>query len=42
MYWIKDGKLKFIETIVSGFDQLPSALLGLFKGENTGKMIVKA
>jgi len=40
--WVKDGKLKFTETIVSGFDQLPAALLGLFKGENTGKMIVKA
>ncbi len=40
--WIKEGKIKFTETIVHGFDQLPVALLGLFKGENTGKMIVKA
>ncbi|WP_395077894.1 NADP-dependent oxidoreductase [Flavobacterium sp.] len=40
--WVKDGKLKFSETIVNGFDNLPKALLGLFKGENTGKMIVKA
>ena len=40
--WVKDGKLKFTETIVSGFDLLPASLLGLFKGENTGKMIVKA
>lgn len=40
--WIKEGKLKFRETIVHGFDQLPAALLGLFKGENTGKMIVEA
>jgi hypothetical protein len=40
--WVKDGKLKFTETIISGFIQLPSALIGLFKGENTGKMIVKA
>lgn len=40
--WVKEGKLKFTETIVHGFDQLPAALLGLFKGENTGKMIVEA
>lgn len=40
--WVKEGKLKFTETIVQGFDQLPTALLGLFKGENTGKMIVEA
>ena len=40
--WVKEGKLKFTETIVHGFHQLPDALLGLFKGENTGKMIVEA
>jgi len=40
--WLKEGKLKTIETIVHGFDELPTAFLGLFKGENTGKMIVKA
>jgi NADPH-dependent curcumin reductase CurA len=40
--WIKEGKLKFAETKVQGFDRLPTALLGLFKGENTGKMIVEA
>ena len=40
--WIKEGKLKSTETIIHGFDQLPTALLGLFKGENTGKMIVEA
>jgi NADPH-dependent curcumin reductase CurA len=40
--WVKDEKIKFTETIENGFDQLPKALLGLFKGENTGKMIVKA
>jgi NADPH-dependent curcumin reductase CurA len=40
--WVKDGKIKFTETIENGFDNLPNALLGLFKGNNTGKMIVKA
>lgn len=40
--WVTEGKLKFTETIENGFDHLPKSLLGLFKGENTGKMIVKA
>ncbi len=40
--WLKEGKLQYSETVVHGFDQLPQAFLGLFKGENTGKMVVKA
>jgi NADPH-dependent curcumin reductase CurA len=40
--WIQEGKLKYTETKIKGFDQLPLALIGLFKGENTGKMIVEA
>ncbi|RPE05681.1 NADP-dependent oxidoreductase [Chitinophaga lutea] len=39
---VKSGKLKFTETVVEGFEKLPDALLGLFAGKNTGKMIVKA
>jgi len=40
--WIREGKVKFPETKIKGFDQLPSAFIGLFKGENMGKMIVEA
>lgn len=40
--WITAGKLKFTETILHGFEQLPTALIGLFKGDNTGKMVVEA
>jgi NADPH:quinone reductase len=40
--WIADGKLKYTETVEHGFDNLPRALLGLFSGENTGKMVVEA
>lgn len=40
--WIKEDKLKFTETIEHGFENLPKALLGLFDGENIGKMIVEA
>jgi len=40
--WINEGKLKFTQTIEHGFENLPKSLLGLFNGENTGKMIVEA
>ncbi len=40
--WVKEGKLKTTETIEHGFDKLPVALIGLFNGNNTGKMVVEA
>jgi hypothetical protein len=39
--WVNDGKLKYTETIIQGFDKLPDAFLGLFSGNNLGKMLVK-
>jgi len=39
--WYSQGRLKFEETVTEGFDQIPAAFLGLFKGENTGKAVVK-
>ncbi|MFB5663855.1 NADP-dependent oxidoreductase [Alteribacillus sp. HJP-4] len=39
--WLNEGKLKYEETIVEGFENIPDAFLGLFRGENTGKQIVK-
>jgi NADPH-dependent curcumin reductase CurA len=39
--WIEEGKLKFTQTIIDGFEKLPDAFLGLFSGQNTGKMLVK-
>ncbi|NLU93625.1 NADP-dependent oxidoreductase [Chitinophaga sp. Ak27] len=39
--WIKAGQIKYTETVIEGFDQLPNALLGLFSGKNSGKMVVK-
>lgn len=39
--WLKEGKLKYEETVVEGFDKLPEAFLGLFTGQNKGKMLVK-
>ena len=33
--------MKYQETIVDGIENAPRALIGLFNGENTGKMLVK-
>merc|ERR1719361_2034370 len=38
--WIKEGKIKYDETIVDGFEKMPEAFIGLFSGSNIGKMIV--
>ncbi len=39
--WISEGKLKWRETIVEGIENAPAAFIGLFKGDNIGKMLVK-
>ena len=39
--WLKTGKLKNAEHVVDGFENTPDAFLGLFKGENLGKQLVK-
>ncbi len=39
--WFREGKLKYKETIVEGFENTPRAFIGLFSGENLGKQIVK-
>jgi NADPH:quinone reductase len=39
--WVQEGKLKYQESIIEGFENIPNALLGLFTGENTGKQLVK-
>jgi NADPH-dependent curcumin reductase CurA len=39
--WMKEGSFKSREHIVDGFDNFPSTLLMLFKGENLGKLVLK-
>jgi NADPH:quinone reductase len=39
--WFAEGKLKYAETIVEGFENTPAAFIGLFSGANLGKQIVK-
>lgn len=39
--WIAAGKMHWQETIVEGIANAPQAFLGLFAGDNTGKMLVR-
>jgi NADPH-dependent curcumin reductase CurA len=39
--WLAQGKMKYAEHIVEGFENAPKAFLGLFAGENLGKQLVK-
>lgn len=39
--WLKAGRIKYEETIVDGIDNAVTAFLGLFQGDNTGKMVVR-
>ncbi|WP_333770748.1 NADP-dependent oxidoreductase [Streptomyces sp. IBSBF 2435] len=38
--WLRDGTLRYRETVVTGIDQAVAAFLGMLRGENTGKTVV--
>lgn len=40
--WIKQERIRYRETFIDGFENLPNALGALFTGANTGKLIVQA
>jgi len=39
--WLKSGRIKREETVVEGIENAPTAFLGLFAGDNVGKMVVR-
>ena len=41
MAYVAEGRLKYRESIVEGLDNAPRALIGLLKGENFGKQLVR-
>ncbi|XP_037971322.2 prostaglandin reductase 1 [Plutella xylostella] len=41
LQWLKEGKLKYREKTYYGFENMVDALVGMLRGENTGKAVVK-
>ena len=39
--WVADGRLRWRETVVEGIERMPEAFVGLLRGDNVGKMLVK-
>ncbi|MFD1848753.1 NADP-dependent oxidoreductase [Oceanobacillus bengalensis] len=39
--WVKNGLLKYRENIVDGLENAPEAFMGLFRGDNIGKQLVR-
>lgn len=40
--WLKEGRIKYHEDVVEGFENTPRAFIDMLLGKNTGKMLVKA
>jgi len=39
--WVAEGKIRYRETITEGIRSAPSAFIGMLKGDNVGKQLVK-
>ena len=39
--WVRTGRLKYREDIVDGLERAPEAFIGLLRGKNLGKLIVR-
>jgi NADPH-dependent curcumin reductase CurA len=39
--WVREGKIKYREDIVTGLERAPDAFIGLLQGRNFGKLLVK-
>jgi NADPH-dependent curcumin reductase CurA len=39
--WLRDGKIRYDETVVDGIENAPEAFLGMLRGQNLGKMLVR-
>ncbi|SCG37473.1 NADP-dependent oxidoreductase [Micromonospora halophytica] len=39
--WLRDGSISYDETVVEGIENAPEAFLGVLRGDNLGKMLVR-
>jgi prostaglandin reductase 1 len=39
--WLKEGKIKYEETVTKGFENMPNAFIDMLNGKNIGKAIIE-
>jgi len=39
--WLREGRIKYREDVIDGIEKAPRALIGLLRGENFGKLLVR-
>ncbi|KAM9213173.1 prostaglandin reductase 1 isoform 2-T3 [Leptosomus discolor] len=39
--WVVEGKVQYHEQVTEGFENMPTAFIGMLRGENLGKAVVK-
>ena len=39
--WVADGKIRYRETVIEGFENMPDAFISMMRGANLGKMLVR-
>lgn len=39
--WVESGEIKYREEIIDGLENAPDAFIGLLKGENFGKRVIR-
>lgn len=39
--WVSEGKIRYSESIAEGIDNAPAAFIGMLRGENMGKQLVR-
>lgn len=39
--WVREGKLKYREDVVDGLEKAPEAFIGMLRGDNFGKVVVR-
>ncbi|HUA90792.1 MAG TPA: NADP-dependent oxidoreductase [Steroidobacteraceae bacterium] len=39
--WVREGKIEYREEVVEGLERAPAAFMGMLRGENFGKLVVR-
>ncbi len=39
--WLREGRIRYRQTVVEGLERAPEALALLLRGDNTGKTLVR-